>query len=154
MKVKSFFFFAILVLVGMGVYFIVNPSYERSLEAKYFYETKKFEKAYSLAKEAFELDPYNKMASTIMTQSQYSLKYVHYIEDAKKYIKQIENIVNDADGITQSDRAKIRTMAKIMIDAYKKLAPSVVVDPLLIQESQEYYEKFKTLLQKAHQNTN
>jgi tetratricopeptide (TPR) repeat protein len=151
MKSKGIVFISLTLLVVMVAYFIANPSYERSLEAKYYYEVGNFKKSLQLAKEAFNLDPYNKMAATIMTQSQYSLKYVRYIENAKDYIQQIEELVNDGD-ITQSDRAKIRTIAKIMIDSYKKLAPSVVVDPILIQEAQEYYEKFRTLLQKAHQN--
>ncbi len=149
MKAKSFLLLALVFIISMLLYFLLNPSYERSLEAKYYYETGNFKEAFKLAKEAFELDPYNKMAATIMTQSQYALKYVNYIQDAKRYIKEIEAL--GADGvIDDKERAKIRTIAKIMIDAYKKLAPSVVVDKALIQEAEEYHEKFKQLLQKAH----
>ncbi len=149
MNVKSFFFIAFGIIFAMTVYFITNPSYEKSLEAKFYYETGDFKQAYQLSKEAFELNNYNKMAATVMTQSQYSLKYVNYINDAKHYIHDIERIVQDPN-ITSKDRAKIRTISKIMIDQYKKLAPSVVVDQNLIKEAEEYYEKFEILFQKAH----
>jgi len=149
MNVKSFFLIGFLFLSSMVLYFIINPSYEKSLEAKYYYEIGSFKEAYDLAKEAFELDSYNKMASTIMTQSQMSLKYVNYINDAKKYIKEIRSIVVKSE-ITDSDRAKIRVISEIMIDSYKKLTPSVVVSKQLIKEAEEYYEKFQNILQKAH----
>jgi len=149
MKIKSFLFFALFFIGAMALYFLLNPSYERSLEAKYYYETGEFQKAYKLAKEAFGIDPYNKMAATIMTQSQYALKYLNYINDAKRYIQEIKSL--GADGvIDQKERAKIRMIAKVMIDAYKKLAPSVAVDTQLIREAEEYHEKFQKLLKKAH----
>ena len=133
----------------MLLYFFINPSYERSLEAKFYYETGMYEKAYKLAKEAFELDPYNKMAVTIMTQSQYALRYVRYIQNAKKYIRQIEQMLQEGE-VDDKKRAKIRTIASIMVESYKKLAPSVVVDKTLIKEAKSYYEQFSRLLEKAH----
>ena len=148
MKAKSFFLVALLFILAMVLYFFVNPSYERSLEAKFYYETGEYKKAYQLAKEAFEIDSYNKMAATIMTQSQYALRYVDYIEDAKRYIHEIETLMQDGT-IDDAERAKIRTIATIMVEAHKKLAPSVVVDKALIQEAKEYHAKFEKLLQKA-----
>ena len=148
MGFKSFLSVAFVFLASMGLYFLINPSYERSLEAKFYFETGNYEEAYDLAKEAFEIDPYNKMASTIMTQSQYALRYVRYIEDAKRYIKEIEKMVQEElDG---AKRAKIRTIAAIMVEGYDKLAPSVVVDKALIKEAKYYYERFQKILQKAH----
>ena len=149
MKAKSFFLVAFVFIAAMVLYFTLHPSYEKSLEAKFYYETGDYKQAYNLAKEAFELDPYNKMAATIMTQSQYSLRYVNYIEDAKRYIKEIQKMVEDGD-IDETKRAKIRTIADIMVEAYSKLAPSVVVEKELIKEAKEYHDKFEKLLQKAH----
>ena len=149
MKTKSFFLIALLFIASMLLYFFINPSYERSLEAKFYYETGAYEKAYRLAKEAFKLDPYNKMAATIMTQSQYALRYVRYIKNAKKYIRKIEQML-DSGEIDEAKRAKIRTIASIMVQSYKKLAPSVVVDETLIKEAKSYYEQFSRLLEKAH----
>ena len=136
-------------MAAMVLYFGMHPSYEKSLEAKFYYETGEYKLAYSLAKEAFALDPYNKMAATIMAQSQYSLRYANYIDDARRYIMEIEKLVKKGD-IDEAKRAKIRTIADIMIKAYDKLAPSVVVDKELIKEAKEYHEKFEQLLQKAH----
>ncbi len=147
MKAKSFFLIAFLFIASMFLYFAINPSYQKSLEAKFYFETGNYKDSYELAKEAFEIDPYNKMASTIMTQSQYALRYVLYIENAKRYIKEIERFANG--DIDDTARAKIRTIASIMIESYKKLAPSVVVEKRLIEEAKEYHEKFQKLLQKA-----
>ena len=149
MKAKSFFLIAFLFIAAMILYFTLHPSYERSLEAKFYYETGEYDKAYTLAKEAFDLDPYNKMAATVMTQSQYALRYVNYIEDAKRYIKEIEALLQEGP-IDEAKRAKIRTIADIMVEAYSKLAPSVVVYEELIKEAKEYHDKFEKLLQKAH----
>lgn len=149
MKVKSFFLIAFVFLASMLGYFLLNPSYEKSLEAKYYYEIKEYSQAYLLAKEAYKQDNYNKMASTIMTQSTYSLRYITYIQEAKKYIELIESMTEDGD-IDKQERAKIRVIAKIMLDSYKKLAPSVVVDENLINQAKQYYDKFSKLYQKAH----
>ncbi len=142
---------ALFLLFIMGVYFIVNPSYEKSLKAKYYYETGDYKEAYSLAKEAFSLDLYNRMAATIMTQSQTSLKYVSYIDDAKKYMRIIDEIARK-ESISDADKAKIKMMCEIMISAYIKLAPSVVTDEELVEQAKEYYNKFEKLLEKINRS--
>lgn len=142
---------ALFLLFVMGAYFIVNPSYEKSLRAKYYYETGEYKEAYTLAKEAFSLDLYNRMAATIMTQSQTSLKYVSYIEDAKKYMKIIDEIARK-ESISDADKAKMKMMCEIMISAYIKLAPSVVTDDELVEQAAEYYSKFEKLLEKINRS--
>ena len=99
--------FAFITLLIMGVYFITNPSYEKSIKAKYYYEIGEYKEAYALAKEAFSLDLYNRMASTIMAQSKNSLRYVKYNEMAKKYMDDIDEIALH-DNISNADKAKIR----------------------------------------------
>jgi len=135
-------------LMTMLIYFLFKPSYQKSLEAKYYYETGSYKDAYVLANEAFSLDVYNRMASTIMAQSKISLKYVAYINDAKKYMKEINILVNH-DTISDSDKAKIRMMCNIMIDTYPKLAPSVITDNELVVESASYSKNFERLLEKV-----
>ena len=142
---------ALFLLLIMVVYFIVNPSYEKSLRAKYYYETGDYKEAYSLAKEAFGLDLYNRMAATIMTQSQTSLKYVSYIDDAKKYMKSIDEIARK-ESILDADKAKIKMICEIMLSAYVKLAPSVVTDDELVKQAAEYHNKFEKLLEKINRN--
>jgi len=149
MNIK-FSFVAFLTLVVMVVFFTVNPSYEKSLQAKFYYEIGDYKEAYTLSKEAFGLDVYNRMASTIMTQSQTSLKFVEYIEDARKYIGQINEMAKK-EYLEDSDKAKIKTIADIMILRYKKLAPSVITDKKLVEDTKNYYLKFEKLVEKVNQ---
>jgi tetratricopeptide (TPR) repeat protein len=140
---------AFFLLLMMGVYFLVNPSYEQSVKAKYYYEIGEYEQALVLSKEAFSLDQYNRMAATVMAQSITSLKYVKYINMAKGYIIEIDEIAKH-EYISDADKAKIRLMCEVMISSYIKLAPSVVTDKKLVEESAYYYQKFENLLEKVN----
>ena len=142
------FSFAIVVFLVMALSFLINPSYQKSIEAKYYYEIGSYKSAYSLANEAFSMDVYNRMASTIMAQSKTSLKYVAYLNDAKKYIKEIDSMAAEG-GITDAQRAKIKIMCNIMIDSYPKLAPSVITNERLVQDAQKYFNKFEKILEKV-----
>ncbi len=149
MKPKFFILlFALATLLLMGGYFLANPSYEKSIKAKYYFETGEYPQAYSLAKEAFALDVYNRMAATIMAQSKTSLKYVDYNKMAIKYMKSIDEIALHKE-ISEADKAKIRLMCEIMIGSYIKLAPSIITDSDLVQESASYHSKFEKLLEKV-----
>ena len=151
MKTKVIFpLIALGVLLTAVVYFLLNPSYEKSFEAKYYYEIGEYEKAYTLANEAFGLDVYNRMASTIMAQSKTSLKYTKYIKEAKAYMKQI-NAIASQESISDADRARIKMMSEIVTDSYVKLAPSIVTNKILIQEAAKYHDDFKSLLEKVTQ---
>lgn len=139
---------AISLLLLMGGYFLVNPSYEKSIRAKYYFETGEYNQALVLSKEAFGEDVYNRMASTVMAQSITSLKYVKYINMGKDYVKDIDEIASH-EFISDADKAKIRIMCKIMISSYIKLAPSVITNKQLVQESARYNQKFEKLLEKV-----
>ncbi|WP_324171298.1 hypothetical protein [Sulfurimonas sp.] len=139
---------AFFILFAMGAYFLINPSYEKSLKAKYYFETGDYKEALVLAKEAFSMDVYNRMASTVMAQSITSLKYVTYNNDAKKYMYSINEIAKH-DVISDADKAKIRTICNIMIDSYIKLAPSVITDSDLVDDAAKYYDSFEKLLEKV-----
>lgn len=140
---------ATLIILIMGGYFIINPSYQKSIQAKYYYNTGEYDEALSLAKEAFNMDLYNRMAATIMTQSKASLKYVSYNNDAKKYMDSINEIAGH-EIISGADKAKIRMMCKIMISSYAKLAPSVVIDDDLLSNAKKYNDSFEKLLEKVY----
>jgi len=140
---------AVFLLLVMGIYFLVNTSYQKSLQAKYYFETGDYKEALILAKESFSLDLYNRMASTIMAQSITSLKYVSYVEDGVKYMKEINEIATH-DIISDADKAKIRLICEIMKSAYIKLAPSVVTDEELVQEAAKYNDRFEKLFEKVN----
>lgn len=132
----------------MALFFLTNPSYEKSLEAKYYYEMGDYNEAYKLANEAFALDVYNRMASTIMAQSKTSMKYEKYIKDAKNYLREINDIIKQ-DTIDAAQRSKIKLMSEVMVDSYIKLAPSVVTDKALVDEAARYHEQFEKILEKV-----
>lgn len=141
--------FAFASILVMAVYFIVNPSYEKSIRAKYYYEIGDYKEAMILSKEAFALDVYNRMASTVMAQSITAMKYVDYIEMGKGYLQTIDEI-SKHEFISDADKAKIRLMCQVMIDSHVKLAPSVITDKELVQESIDYLQKFENLLEKVN----
>jgi len=140
--------FAIFTVLIMAVYFLVNPSYEKSIKAKYYFEIGEYTEAYSLAQEAFSIDIYNRMAATIMAQSKTSMRYADYNKQARKYMSQIDEIALH-DDISEADKAKIRLICEIMIGSYAKLAPSIITDKELVQKTADYYHKFEKLLEKV-----
>lgn len=149
MKSKFIFpLFAFFTLLFMAIYFLVNPSYEKSIQAKYYYEIGEYKEAYELAKEAFSIDLYNRMASTIMAQSKTSLLYVAYIDDGKRYMTAINKIATN-EIISSADKARMRLICEIMISSYVKLAPSIITDEKLITTAAKYNTMFEKLLEKV-----
>jgi len=142
------FSFAITAILIMAIYFISSPSYEKSIQAKYYYEIGEYKKAYSLANESFDLNQYNRMASTVMAQSKISLEYVLFIDEAKKYMNTINEIATN-DIISTSDKAKIKMMCEIVIGNYTKLASSIITDSNLTDSASNYNAMFEKLLEKV-----
>ena len=134
----------IIVLSAMIFLFGFSDSYKYSLEAKVKYAMGDYKGAMSLAKKAFELDPYNKMSFSILTQSKISIKFLDYIEDAKNYLQKIDTISKKRD-LNNSDTIKIKMICEVMIGRYKKLAPTVLTPKELVQKSQKYYKEFQTI---------
>ncbi|MDD5716400.1 MAG: hypothetical protein PHW64_01235 [Sulfuricurvum sp.] len=131
-------------VLGLGGWILFHPSYQKSIESRFFYTLGHYDQAYALAKESFELDPYNRMASTIMAQSQIALKYVYYNAQAEKYKKEIRRIAAQKN-VTPQERAKIKMISTIMVDSYSKIAPSVITDEGLVANAAENYKQFKML---------
>ena len=134
----------LLLLTVMGAYFAFNPSYEKSIESKFYYSMGNYEKAYLLSSEAYALEPYNRMARSVMVQSQYALRYVHYNKEAKEYLELIGSYA-DQEKITVREQMRIKMMCDIMIEKHEKMQPTILIDEDLVQEAQENYEKFKKL---------
>jgi len=129
-------------------YFSFNKSYILSLEARYYFEIEEFDKAYKKAKEAYILDPYNKMAFSIYTQSQIAKEWQNFINDAKKYFKKIEEIANK-ENITKKDKLKIKMMLKILIDEYNSLKPSLLISKNLKTKAKKEYLKAKKIYEEV-----
>lgn len=149
MQIRLFLLISLGLILFMGLYFLFNPSYQKSIQAKYYYETGEYKRALALANEAFSMDVYNRMSTTIKAQSITALKYLSYIEDSKRYMREINQIATH-DVITDADKAKIRIICQIMVSSYVKLAPSVITDKELVKKSSDYYTKFEKLLEKVN----
>ena len=127
-----------------GFYFLFTPTYQKSIEARIFYLLGEYKDAYNLSKEAYDLENYNKMAFTVMTQSKIAMKYKKYIDDSSDYFQKIE-LISAKDRFSKEDKARVKMMCEIMIDEYKKLIPTKLTSKNLIDDAKKSYEKFKSL---------
>jgi len=136
--------FAVLLLLLMVLFALTNPSYEKAFKAKYYYYSGNYDQALTLAKEAYELDPYNRVALTVMRQTEIARKFVDYIKEGRTYLKKIEAIA-DNPPIKQSDKIRIKMMCEVMINRYSSLPTSGLAKSDLIKQAEEVYKKFKRL---------
>jgi len=142
MWLKRILIALILVVLALVVFFFgFSDSYKYSIEAKVKYAMGDYKKAIELASRAFELDPYNKMAFSILAQSKISIKFLDYINDAKDYLKRIDAL-SKKKNFSQADKIKIKMMCEVMIGRFKKLSPTVMTDKTLYEKSKKLYEEF------------
>ncbi len=127
-----------------------SSSYTKSIKARYKYMVGDYESARRLAREAFDEDPYNRMAISILAQSKISIQIADYINDAKNYLAKIKKITQKKV-ITPSDKAKIKMMCEVIIGRYPKLAPTVMTDKALVEEAKKYYLEFKKIYDELFQ---
>ena len=145
---KKIFYLLIVVVVFLVIFFVgFSDSYKYSVEAKIKYTLGNYKDAIELAQKAFELDPYNKMAFSILAQSKISIKFLDYIDDAKDYLQKIDYI-SKKNKVTNIDKIKIKMMTEVMMGRFKKLTPTVLTDKKLYAESKKLYEEFV----KIHEN--
>ncbi len=139
---KKLFTTIFIIVFLIGLYFIgFSDSYKLSLEARVKYFMGDYKEARVLAKKAFELDPYNKMAFSILAQSKISARLLDYIEDSKRYLLKIEELSSRGD-FSEADKIKIKFYCEIMKEKYIKLSPTVMTDKDLYKACTVQYEKF------------
>jgi len=142
---KKVFMSILFFVVGLGIFlFAFSDSYKLSLKARVKYFLGEYKEAKVLAKQAFELDPYNKMAFSILTQSKISATLIDYIKDSKRYLKKIETLSSKGN-FSNSDKIKIKMFCEIQMGKYDKLTPTIMTDKDLSEESKKYYKKFKDI---------
>jgi len=135
---------ALSLLAAMAVFALTNPSYEKAFEARWYYFMGNYDEAYKVAKEAYELDPYNRMAFTVMTQTEVAKRYLDYIREGERYLELIEDTANHPP-IGEADKVRIKMMCEIMIGRYERLSPTKLTDKELVERAEEIYGKFKSL---------
>ena len=141
---NSVLFFVVMMII---FFFMFTDSYKLSLEAKLKYISGEYVEANTLAKEAFELDPYNRMAISILAQSQISIQMADYVKDAREYLHKIE-LLSEKGDFSHRDKIKIKMMCEVMIGRYKKLNPTVMTDKALYAECTKNYQHFEKLYEK------
>ncbi len=136
--------FVIVLFGGSFFYFSSNSSYKNSVQARVYYMLGNYDSAYTLAKESFNEDSYNKMANTVMIQSEIALSYEKYINEGNEYLRKIDAISSKKE-YTQEDKTRVKFMCEIMIDSYDDLNPSTLTDETLQKNSKKVQKKFKQL---------
>lgn len=146
MKMYKILFNSILAFVIMIALFFFgfSDSYKLSLQAKVKYMSGEFAEARVMAKEAFDLDPYNRMAISVLAQSKISAEMADYVKDGKQYLAKIEKITIKKD-FTYQDKIKIKMMCEVMIGRYVKLNPTVLTDEDLYTSCTKTYQNFKKI---------
>jgi hypothetical protein len=135
---------SIIILTLSWVFFATDSSYQEAIKARFYYEIANYEQAHALAKTAYEKDSYNKMAYTVLVQSEISLKYDRYIKRGEAYMEQILAI-SKGDSVNNAQAAKIKLMCEIMIEDFVNLAPSRLTSESLQDEAKNMRDKFLEL---------
>lgn len=149
MNKRVFIFGFVITLCAAFLFLFLNPSYQKSITAKYELYSGNYKDAYREAREAAVLDPYNKMAISVINQSGSALEYERYIKDAKTYLNDIVTIAN-SKSINADDRFMARLICEVMIDRFDLLRQrKYTPDTELYNEAKDYYEKFKEIYKKA-----
>jgi hypothetical protein len=132
-------------LAAIFVSFVtLSPSYKNALGAKFYYEMGDYETAYKLSKSAYHRDIYNKLAHTVMVQSEISQKYALYIARSNNYLENIQKI-SKSGKVSKVNLDKIRMMCDIAVSDYAELKPSNLTDSDLQEEAKRIKDKFLTL---------
>ena len=143
MKNKISIFIAIFIVALFGLFFYSDNSYKLALEAKFYYESKEYEKALNLSQKALDLDAYNKMASTTLNQSKAAMKFSSYIKNGKEYLERIKKM--SQNGISKADNERIKMMCDVMIEDFESLRNSALLDEELKSEALKIKEAFAKL---------
>ena len=143
MKNKISIFIAIFIIALFGLFFYSDNSYKLALEAKFYYESKEYEKALNLSQKALDLDAYNKMAVTTLNQSKAAMKFSSYIKNGKEYLDRIKKM--SQNGVSKADNERIKMMCDVMIEDFESLRNSALLDEELKSEALKMKEAFAKL---------
>ena len=153
MKINDFFglIIALFFVVSMFLYFILNSSYHKSIQAKYYFVLGDYENAYLYANSAYEQENYNLMAYTIKQQSSISLGILKYINQAKEYFNKI-NEISLQQYLSITDKKRMKVYARIVVEGYDTLNYTALTDKDLLKEALKLRNEFDKLLQELSQD--
>ena len=124
MNIKKYLIFAVIVLVGLLIFlfYYFDTSYSLSRKAKDHFEKMEYAKAAKFAKLAYEKNYYNRQAFTIMIQSKNAQAWTDFIRESKALLSWSKNL--SKDGISRTDRLRIKMAFQVILGNYKKLEKS------------------------------
>jgi len=143
MKNKASIFIAMFIIALFGLFFYSDNSYKLALEAKFYYESKEYEKALNLSQKALDIDIYNKMANTILNQSKAAMKFSSYIKNGKEYLERIKKMSQSS--VSKADSERIKMMCDVVIEDFDDLKNSALLDSELKNEALNTKEIFVKL---------
>ena len=146
MKNKASIFIAMFIIALFGLFFYSDNSYKLALEAKFYYESKEYEKALNLSQKALDIDIYNKMANTVLNQSKAAIKFSSYIKNGKEYLERIKKMSQSS--VSKADSERIKMMCDVMIEDFDDLKNSALLDNELKNEALNTKEIFVKLKNK------
>lgn len=138
---KILYFIAIIFIILITIYLSFNTSYKISLKARMVYFMGNYEQALDLANKAYQIDPYNKMAFSIITQIKIAKTYQDFIASSLLFLKKIETI-SMQKSINQADKSKIRLMCDVALGEYEELSPTTLIDENLIKNAKFMQKTF------------
>lgn len=150
-KTLVIFMFSLLSVMIAMFYFSLNSSYQKSVNAKMYFYIGEYENAMIIAKEAYALNHYNKMAFSIMTQSEISMNYTNFIQEANEYYEYIKNTITSKNFIDKSEKYRIKMMTDIVIGKYKGLYHTRITDKKLLADAEKIYLEFKQINEKINE---
>jgi len=139
-KSKFSLIIAAIFILFAAIFFSANKPYRLAFEAKFYYQTGDFKKAFELSSEAMSLDAYNKMAATLVNQSRNSLKFRSYLDDGERYASMIKKM--SLTQILPADKKRILLMCDVMIEGYGELPNSPLVGRELKNDAKNMKENF------------
>ncbi len=146
-------FWLVIWLIGaVSVFYLLfSQSYQKSITAKAYFTFGEYKEANKLAKEAFALDRYNKMAITVMSQSAINMGFIDFIELAKEYRSEIESMV--AKGVSEEERIRVKLICEIVLGKFKEVkSKTIMSDKDAVKKAQELNDWFADVYTEAYTN--
>jgi tetratricopeptide (TPR) repeat protein len=148
MSKKLVLIIPILLLLGTTALLLFNTSYQKSIYANYLLFEEDYDEALRVARESYTLDPYNKMAKSVMTKASAHKAYSTYVKLASEYLDKIVQIANQSP-ITPAQRVEAKLMSEVAIDRYEILTKTHYIEGELKDRAKKLYEKFKEIYKNA-----
>jgi hydrogenase maturation factor len=144
---KIFYLVLSVLLIAVG-YFLFNPSYKLSTEARVYYSIGEYGEAYRLSSEALEKDIYNSMAIHIKSRSGKTLELIKFNKESEEASQQIIELIKKGE-LSRGDKVRLKMISDVVIGNYEKLHLNVIDDEVLKEEAKKYLHRFQKLNKEA-----